>query len=107
MGKLLKEDAVARLRRQQEHIDKLKDSQSDSPEFRKWQRDTEVSIERIFGKDTRHLDDFTDISYTLSAFSDMTPDSAWDEAYEHGLETARSVLASFIGEVQEYWDDAP
>lgn len=74
-------------------------------DFKKWYRDTEVAIERIFGEGTRHSKDFADIRYSLSAFSSSTTDSAFQEAYQRGVNTAITVLDSFIDEINEYWDD--
>ena len=100
-----KEEAIAKLQRQLDSIDELRRTPRRDPAFEKWHRDTEVAIERIFGDGTRHLKDFTGIHYHLMASSTGTPDSAFERACQAGLEQARSVLQSFIDEIQEYWDD--
>jgi hypothetical protein len=101
-----KEEAIAKLRRQLDSIDELRRTPRRDPAFKKWHRDTEVAIERIFAEGTRHLKDFTGIRYSLMAFSSGTPDSEFERAYQAGLEQARSILQSFIDEIREYWDDA-
>jgi hypothetical protein len=52
---LTKDEALKRLAQQVARVPALQELDRDSPEFRKWSRDTEVLIEQIFGSDTRHL----------------------------------------------------
>lgn len=101
-----KSKAIARLHRALAAIPDLKRKPSGNPDFTKWHRNTEVAVANTFGPDTRHVKDFTDISYTLHAWSTGTPDSAWEEAYRSGLTRAESVLQSMVEEVEEYWDDS-
>ena len=82
-------ESTRKLQRQVEKLDPLKKLSISAPEFKKWIRDTEVAIERIFGRATRHLKDFTDISYS--------PMMGGSEIFEHdyylkGLEYARAIL---------------
>jgi hypothetical protein len=58
-----KEDAIEKLKRQIGLIDNLKSQPRFSQDFTKWKRDTEISIERIFGNDTRHIKEFKNIYY--------------------------------------------
>lgn len=94
--------AIEILERQREVAQKLQSVQRFSPEFKKWQRDTEIAIERIFSADSRNISDFVDIYYSLSAFSTGTPDSKFQRAYVRGLQEADAILASMIDEIQEY-----
>ncbi|MDP3404007.1 MAG: hypothetical protein Q8S03_04895 [Brevundimonas sp.] len=71
-------------------------------DFTKWQRDTEVAIERIFGDQSRHLNEFKDIRFSLSVWISGMPDSAFTEAQTGGLRTAVVVLQSMIDEIEEY-----
>lgn len=98
--------AIEILTRQRDAIDQLKKLVSGSPEFTKWQRDTEVAIQRIFGETSRHFKDFSGISYSLSFFSNSTPDYEFHNAYLRGLERARAILASLMDEIAEYDLDA-
>lgn len=102
-----KDSAKHKLERQIIAIDSLARGPRFSPEFKKWRRDTEVAIEKIFGTGTRHLEDFTGISYDLAAFVSTTPESRFEERFREGLANARSILQSLIDEVDEYWIDAP
>lgn len=97
--------AIEILERQRAAIDDLRSSRR-SQEFTKWQRDTEVAVQRIFGADSRHSTDFSEIRYSLSIFTTGTPDSDFHEAYLHGLDTAKSILSSMIDEIREYDLDA-
>lgn len=83
-------------------IDGLARQGSGSPEFTKWRRDTEIALERIFGQKSRHKTDFTDVRYSLIAFSTGTPDSAFHEAYLRGLRNAKAILSSIISEIEEF-----
>jgi hypothetical protein len=38
------------------------------------------------------------------AFGSDTPDYVFDQAFQRGLDTARTVLQSFVDEIDEYWD---
>lgn len=100
-----KEEALERLYRQISQIDEIKTKPSFSAEFKKWHRDTEVIIEIIFGEGTRHLEDFKEIDYSLMIFTDVTPDYEFQNRFAEGLENARSILMSFIQEVEEFWEE--
>jgi hypothetical protein len=99
--------AIERLSKQISFIDHLKTMKSFSPEFKRWKRDTEIVIAKIFGEGTRHSSDYDDIHYSLMAFSSDTSDYEFELAYKEGLEDARHIISSFIQEVEEYWDDQP
>jgi REase_DpnII-MboI len=92
-----KEDAIEKLKRQIHLIDNVKSKPRFSSDFTKWKRDTEISIERIFGNDTRHIKDFKNISYSL--------DYDYERAFKQGLEKGRTILESMIQEIEDYWDE--
>ena len=104
---MIKSEAIERLEILKERASQLAGQPRGSQDFKKWYRDTEVAIERVFGEGTRHSKDFTDIRYSLMMFSSGTPDSAFDDAYRGGVRNAISVLESLIDEVKEYWEDEP
>jgi REase_DpnII-MboI len=70
--------------------------------FQKWHRDTEVVIERVFGKSSRHAADFHLVRFTPIAVSSGTSDATYDDAYRRGLEHARAVLTSMVEELQKF-----
>lgn len=104
--RISKDEAIDKICRQKDMIAPLKSIESGSPKFKKWYRDTEITIQKIFGENTRHIQDFSNVQYSLMAFSDETPDSEWERAYRDGLSEAEALLASFADEIREYWEDA-
>jgi len=102
---LNKNEAKVKLESLKERAQPLLNMSSRSQDFKKWHRDTEVAIERIFGEGTRHSQDFEDISYSLSFFTTGTSDSEFKAAYRRGVSTAITVIESFIDEIEEYWKE--
>lgn len=98
-----KDEAKLRLEALKERALALLQLQRGSQEFKKWYRDTEVAIERIFGEKTRHSKDFEDISYSLRFSTPGTPASTFDKVYRRGVRTAITVIESFIDEIEDYW----
>lgn len=94
--------AIDLIEKQREQIAVLKQQESYSDAYKKWLRDTEVALEHIFGKDSRHKSDFSDISYSLSVFTGSTSDYEFVRAYYRGLDEANSILKSMIEEIEEY-----
>lgn len=90
------------LQKQIDIANSLKNQEQFSPNFKKWKRDTEIVIQKTFGEDSRHINDFNKIRYSLSAYSSATPDSAFYQAYLRGIEEAKQVLASMIDEINEF-----
>lgn len=74
----------------------------DNSAFNKWYRDTEISIERIFSDKTRHKKDFSDVHFGLLFLTSSTPTSAFVQAHNEGRREAKTVLLSFIDEINEY-----
>lgn len=105
MKKLSKEISVEKLDRAIRQITEIKRKGRKSPDFKKWKRDTEIAICYVFGESSRHLNDFSKISYHLGIATDSTPESDYEEAFQRGLESAQAILQSMIQEVQEYWDE--
>ena len=99
-----KDKAIQRLQKALDAIADLKQCRRGSPEFEKWRRNTEITIANTFGEDSRHVKDFTKISY-FGAVTSSTTDSERQQHYINGLVSATSVLQSMIEEVEEYWED--
>jgi predicted nucleotide-binding protein len=97
-----KQKAIEKLQQQIDLIGHLKHRKPFSPQFKKWHRDTQIAIERIFRKDGRHLPDFTKIRYNLRVFSSSTSDSEFQEAFRNGLDNAGQILKSMIDEITEW-----
>lgn len=104
---MTKEKAIDILTQQVNLIDDLKNQQPFSELFKKWRRDTEIAIEKIFGSNTRHVEEFNSIPYHPLLIMEYTPESEHQEAFYKGLDDARSILQSMIGEIKEYGIDNP
>ena len=107
MARPSKAKAIERLQKALDAIPELKRlPRSDSaPEFKKWQRNTQIAITNTFGDKSRHIEDFTNIFYSPIVITLSTSESEWREAYERGLDSAASVLESMIDEIKEYWEE--
>ena len=92
--------AIEKLQQQIDAIEPLKRKAIFSPEFKKWKRDTEVAIERIFSKDGRHLSDLKNIMFLGGVIG--APDHQKDRAFRKGLATADGILKSMIDEIKEW-----
>ncbi len=77
----------------------------DSQNFNKWQRDTHITIEKIFGRNSRNARDFSNIIYSPLIYYANTPDHVFQESYIDGLRSAQTILQSMIDEIKEYWDE--
>ena len=100
-----KQPAIERLQSQLNYIENLKIQPIFSEDFYVWQRDTEVAIEKIFGSDQRHLNDFKSIEYLLPLIATYGTEEGKNQEFKQGLDRAKSTLKSFIAEIQDYWDD--
>jgi hypothetical protein len=97
-----KERSIELLRKQIVKADPLKREERFSANFKKWKRDTEVLIEKTFGNSSRHLKDFSGIRYSLSIFTNLTPDSSFQEKYWEGIDESKEILNSMIDEINEF-----
>lgn len=100
-----KNEAKSKLEALKAQARPLLNMQSNSQEFNKWHRDTEVAIERIFGEGTRHSKDFEEISYSPIIFSTNTSDTDFENSYRRGVSNAITVIESFVDEIEEYWQE--
>ena len=99
-----KSAVIDRLRRALNEIPRLQQQSSDSADFKKWKRNTEIAIENSFETESRHVKEFASISYYPRVFvTGMDP--SYQKYYLGGLQSASVVLESMIEEVEEYWQD--
>ena len=105
MNRPPKSEAIERLQKVLDEIPALKQLQEESPQFKKWKRNTRVAITKTFRNDSQQIKDFDEIDFSLTVMSHLTHGSEFQEAYEEGLESAASVLESMIEEIDEYWED--
>jgi pyrimidine deaminase RibD-like protein len=109
MGTVTTNQALVSLRRQMSAISTLNGLNATAPEFKKWHRDTEVALERIFGTQGRHLNDFRVINFSPTiwvaggADDSERLDKQFADSYAEGLVHAQSTLQSMVEEIEEYW----
>ena len=102
MMQVPKATAKERIQRALDEIPSLRSVAFASQEFRRWQRNTRIAMERTFGEESPHVAEFNDISFVPRMFvsdMNMTP------SYRAGLDTATALLESMMAEIEEYWND--
>jgi len=107
-----KHQSISLLKKAIDEIETLKKEKNHSNNFSKWIRDTEVAIEQIFPKGSRHLKDFKSVGYyPISVYipgMGKTPsESEYQSAYTAGLKKVKLILQSMIDEIETYWEDEP
>jgi len=92
------------LRRQIKRIKTIEKGNCGSPEHAKWKRDTSITIEKIFGEESKNVKDFEKITYCVLFENSQTKKTAYKIFYEAGLNKADAILKSFIDEINDYWE---
>jgi predicted nucleotide-binding protein len=97
-----KQRAIQKLQERLRALERLKVTSVSDPTFQKWHRDTEIALEHIFGRETRHLREFHRINFGVkdSDISMLLPEYA--AAFYGGLSSAEALLRSMIKEIREY-----
>jgi len=94
-----KDTAKTLLQRQVEKIPDLRAKGHRNPEFEPWRQQTLRIIKRIFGGSSDQAKQFDSIGFGLIAFTNRTPESAWEEAFQRGLAKSEGTLKSFAEEL--------
>jgi hypothetical protein len=105
-----KEQAIDKLTSQLNAMRSLEHAPASSPEFMKWERDTKVVIERIFGKKGHQICEFRGISYSANMIRETWPvrrnyEAEDQKAYVEGLNRAKALLESLIQEIKDFGQD--
>lgn len=100
MVKLSKSVAIAKLKSLSDRVDQLTSLSTGTPEFGKWERDTNLALLNIFGSASQHVKDFRQIGYWEQGGYD-----AYKIYFKGGLGKAKALLQSFAEEIQDYWED--
>jgi hypothetical protein len=98
---LTKDKAIEKLQQQVNDISKIKTP----ADFKKWRRDTEIVIEKVFTQETRHSKDFSDSFFSLDLGISYSSPSEFLQVFVKGIEESRAVLNSLIQEVEDFYDD--
>ena len=99
-----KDEAKEKIERQYSCLEALRGMETSSEKFKKWRRNTEIAIEKVFGSDSRHLNDFTSIRWAPRMLDMANPKPAYAHAFHRGLEASKAILGSMQDEIEEYWD---
>ncbi len=103
--KLAKQEAIRKLEVLLSRIPLLEKKKSFSEDFKKWRHDARALLKHVFPNDGEYIKEFDEISYSLSVFTDATPDSAFEEAFRSGLGSASAMLQSRIDEIVQFWPE--
>lgn len=98
-------EAIEKLERQKSIIKSLEACRNTkAPEFKKWDRDTEVALRNIFGDDSRQVKELRSLPYSLgmALLNRDSPEPKHYEAYIKGLKRADILLESMIDEIKDY-----
>ena len=99
---MTKDKAIAHLSGLVDRVADLEKMESDNEPFKQWKEEATAALKHLFKSSPEYTKDFAGITYHLTAFSSSTPDSAWEEAYREGLQTARAFLLARIEEVKSF-----
>lgn len=69
-------------------------------DFKAWRQRTHAAVRTVMGADHPTVHALDEVSYTLSMWTDSTPDSAWDRAQQAGVRSAIAILEGAIHEIE-------
>jgi hypothetical protein len=75
--------------------------------FNAWHEYARMALRMAFGEGDNYLVRFDAISYSLHAWSESTPQSAWDRARVGGVKEAIALLSAALAEVEHVAGQAP
>lgn len=101
MMKPTKAQAKAYLQEALDEIPALRSLNSNSSEFRIWQRNTRIATSNIFGDDSSNAKEFASIYYIAMLIPSSERQDT--EAYLRGLDSASDTLDSMIVEIDRWW----
>lgn len=99
----MEQDAILeKLSEKIERIASLRSQPRFSPQFMKWQRETEVLLQRAFGREAYQLTDFTSINFVFQGAHVMGDQGPFDRRFFAALEEAHAILTSIKEEILEF-----
>lgn len=107
MNRIPKAEAIERLEKAIAQIDSLQGGSEFSPDFSKWRRATKIALARIFGEDSKHHAQFSNVAYSARFISAGSGYNDPTDYFGLGLLSAKTLLESMRDEVREYWTDSP
>jgi predicted nucleotide-binding protein len=88
---LTKDKAVKLLQKSISNINEIIVSEFMSPNFIRWERNARLAISNIFGENSQHMKEFTNINFSYDCRT--------------GYLVAGKLLESMIEEIEDYWSD--
>ncbi|MFP3976178.1 MAG: hypothetical protein ACOC6S_00385 [Chloroflexota bacterium] len=79
-----KQYAVDKLQGRLQALKELNASDPTDPEFKRWQRDTEIALQHLFGENSRHVKEFQEICFSPRAYSSINAEAAFANAFQKG-----------------------
>ena len=78
----------------------------DDKQRERWQLDCRATLERVFGKDSRQLQQYSDVHWTPRVISqDQNKNrERKEEAKQSGLQRSMTILESSLSEVEQFWE---
>ena len=101
-----KQKAIELLQQQLNEVSAIGWEGRRSLKFGKWWELTCMIVANVFGRDSNQFTDFEEIEFSLSVWSNTTPEHVFEEAFLSGLQSAEAMLGAFIVEVTTFWPDA-
>ncbi len=99
---ITKEKLIEFLKERVKEIDELKSLHRYNNDLTKWKTKTTRILKEVYGEDSSQYKDFNSISYGPGYISTSTPESAFDKAYQDGLDNAKSTLTGIIEEIEGF-----
>jgi hypothetical protein len=93
------------IKRQIDRAEPLKNEDRFSAEWKKWHRDTQIVLNKIFGNGNGqcgHSREFARIKYAYGVYSDGIPDHKYQKAFLDGLAEAQVILRPIIEEIEDF-----
>ena len=95
-------DPTVALRQVLEQIPELRQMRFDSQESTEWKRDVRIAIERVFGDNSRHVQEFISIQWSPSgiSFNREVVENLHRTAYLRALGNAEALVNSMVREIE-------
>lgn len=105
MKTIPKQKAIAQIESLIEEADSVRKNGRGSRQFSIWYSKAKSVLAEVFGEKSRHLREFSNISFTLPFWRAETPDNDFEDAFQRGVTGAVSYLKGLQEEVAEYWEE--
>lgn len=102
--KIPKSKAIEVLNQKISTIETIRSKGSDDSSFKKWEADTILILENLFGENSKEINIFKKIQYSSITLLD-SEDSEWINYFNDALNEAKAVLEAILNSVELFWPD--